>query len=159
VLFLDLGIDYAGHRAWEVEKNQIPPGAIEVKVTAKQFNWEFTYPGPDGKLGTADDVAVENELHVPVNQVIRFTLNSNDVIHSFWVPNLRLKQDVVPGRVIPGWFEATEPGAYEIACSELCGFGHYSMRGTVIVHTAKEYDKWMRDTVAQGAAAGQGGAQ
>jgi len=153
VLGLDLGIDSAGHRAWVMEKSTHPPGAIEIKVTAKQFNWEFTYAGPDGKLGTADDVTVENDLHVPVDQVVHLALNSEDVIHSMWVPNFRLKQDVVPGRAIPAWFEATKPGTYEIACSELCGFGHYSMRGTIVVQTAEDYAKWMNDNVLQASAA------
>jgi cytochrome c oxidase subunit 2 len=147
VLGLDLGIDSAGGRAWDLEKNYRPPGALEVKVTAKQFNWEFTYAGPDGKLGTADDVMIENELHVPVGKVIRLSLNSEDVIHSLWVPNLRLKQDVVPGRAIPAWFEATKPGTYEIMCSELCGFGHYSMHGTIVVQSEPDYSKWLTENV------------
>ena len=110
VLGLDLGIDSAGGRAWDLEKNYRPPAAVEVKVTAKQFNWEFTYAGPDGKLGTADDVTIENELHVPVGKVVRLSLNSEDVIHSLWVPNLRLKQDVVPGRAIPALVRGHQAG-------------------------------------------------
>lgn len=158
VLGLDLGIDSAGGRAWDLEKNFRPQAAVEVKVTAKQFNWEFTYAGPDGKLGTADDVMIENELHVPVGKVVRLSLNSEDVIHSLSVPNLRLKQDVVPGRAIPAWFEATKPGTYEIMCTELCGFGHYSMRGTVVVHSEADYSKWLNENVlhaANTASAGQ----
>ncbi len=147
VLCLDLGIDSAGNNAWDLAKNSSPPATIEVKVTAKQFNWEFTYPGPDGKLGTADDVSIENELHVPVGKVVHLTLTSEDVIHSLWVPNFRVKQDVVPGRAIPAWFEATKAGTYEIACSELCGFGHYSMHGTVTVHSQQDYENWIRDNV------------
>ncbi len=152
VLCLDLAIDSAGSRAWEAEKGSLPPGTIEVAVTGKQFNWEFTYPGPDGKLGTDDDVTLENELHVPVGKVVHLTLRSKDVIHSLWIPNLRLKQDVVPGRAIRAWFEATREGTYEIGCSELCGFGHYSMHGTLTVHSAADYDKWMHDNVLQGGA-------
>jgi len=151
VLGLDLGIDSAGNRAWDLEKSSRPPSTIEIKVTAKQFNWEFTYPGPDGKPGTADDVVVENELHVPVGKVVHLSLNSEDVIHSLWIPNLRLKQDVVPGRAIPAWFEATQAGTYEIACSELCGFGHYSMRGTVVVQSEGDYARWMNDNVLHAA--------
>lgn len=146
VLCLDLGIDRAGATAWEREKG-IPPAAdIVVRVSAKQFNWNFTYPGPDGKFATADDVTVENDLHVPVGKVIGFELQSEDVIHSFFVPDLRLKQDVVPGRTIRGWFEATKTGNYEIACSELCGFGHYTMRGNVIVQSPEDYAAWARQT-------------
>jgi cytochrome c oxidase subunit 2 len=75
------------------------------------------------------------------------------VIHSFRVPNLRLKQDVVPGRTIVAWFEATKPGRYEIACSELCGFGHYSMRGEVIVHSDADYARWRAENLERANAA------
>ena len=82
---------------WADIKEHGPPGDVFYKVTGKQFNWEITYPGPDGKFGTKDDLTVENELHVPVNKVVRIDLTSKDVIHSFFVPNMRLKQDAVPG--------------------------------------------------------------
>lgn len=146
VLVLDLAIDAAGSRAWDKVKGSPPPADIEVAVTAKQFNWEFTYPGPDKRFGTRDDITKENELHVPVGKVVRLTLRSKDVIHSFFVPNLRLKQDVVPGRTIVAWFEATRPGDYQIACSELCGFGHYSMGGRLTVQTAGDYESWVKET-------------
>jgi cytochrome c oxidase subunit II len=152
VLMFDLGIDAAGHRAWALVKENPPRAEIEVKVTAKQFNWNFTYAGKDGKLGGANDLTFENELHVPVGKVVRITLNSEDVIHSFWVPNFRLKQDVVPGRRIVAWFKATKTGSYEIACSELCGFGHYSMRGVVIVQSDADYARWRAETLAGAAA-------
>lgn len=159
VLFLDLGIDRAGARAWELVKGALPPAAISVRIDAKQFNWEITYPGPDGKFGTADDVTLENDLHVPAGKIVRFDLTSQDVIHSFFVPDFRLKQDVVPGRTIPGWFEADAPGIYEIACSELCGFGHYAMRGTVTVLNEKDYAAWVAQTWPAGASSStRGGA-
>lgn len=147
VLCFDLGIDASGHRVWELVKGRPPAAQAEVKVTAKQFNWNFTYPNAAGKFDAADNVTLENELHVPVGKVVRLTLSSEDVIHSFWAPNLRLKQDVVPGRTIVAWFEATKPGHYEIACSELCGFGHYSMRGEIIVHNPEDYAKWRAATL------------
>jgi len=133
---------------WAYVKEQGPPGDFFYKVTAKQFNWEITYPGPDGKLGTKDDVTVENEFHVPVNKVIRIGLESKDVIHSFFVPNMRLKQDAVPGRTIEVWFQVTEPGQYEIPCAELCGFGHSGMKGNLTVQSQEDYDKWLKDTYA-----------
>jgi len=133
---------------WAYVKEQGPPGDFFYKVTAKQFNWEITYPGPDGKLGTKDDVTVENEFHVPVNRVIRIGLESKDVIHSFFVPNMRLKQDAVPGRTIEVWFQVTEPGQYEIPCAELCGFGHSGMKGNLTVQSQEDYDKWLKDTYA-----------
>lgn len=133
---------------WADIKEHGPPGDVFCAVTGKQFNWEITYPGPDGKLGTKDDVTVENELHVPVNKVVRIDLTSRDVIHSFFVPNMRLRQDAVPGRIIEVWFEATETGQYEIPCSQLCGFGHSGMKGNLTVESQEEFDKWLKDTYA-----------
>jgi len=135
----------ASRSTWAYIKEAGPPGEVFYNVTAKQFNWEITYPGPDGQLGTADDVTVENDLHVPVNKVVRIELSSKDVIHSFYVPNMRLRQDAVPGRVIHVWFEATEVGQYEIPCSQLCGFGHSGMKGTLYVQSQQDYDKWLKD--------------
>ncbi|MEE9171716.1 MAG: hypothetical protein V3U41_02260 [candidate division NC10 bacterium] len=122
------------------------PGDVRVHVTGKQFNWEILYPGPDGRFGTADDLQVDNELHVPVGKIVRVTLKSKDVIHSFFLPNLRLKQDTMPGREIEAWFEATKPGVYEIPCAELCGFGHSGMLGHLTVHSAEDYEKWVNRT-------------
>jgi cytochrome c oxidase subunit 2 len=112
---------------WAKVKRQAPETDFELQVTAKQFNWEIVYPGADRKFGTPDDVKFDNDLHVPVNKVVRILLQSSDVIHSFFLPNLRLKQDAVPGRSILVWFEATKPGKYELPCAELCGFGHSGM--------------------------------
>src|SRR5271170_5263085 len=133
---------------WANIKENGPPGDVFYKVTAKQFNWEITYPGPDGKLGTADDVTVENDFHVPVNKVVRFELTSKDVIHSFFVPWIRLKQDAVPGRIIHVWFEAVKKGEYEIPCAELCGFGHSGMLGTLYVQSQADYDHWLKGKYA-----------
>ena len=133
---------------WADIKENGPAGQVFYNVTAKQFNWEITYPGPDGKLGTKDDVTVENEMHVPVGQVVRIDLASKDVIHSFFVPNLRLKQDAVPGRVIKVWFEASEIGTYAIPCAELCGFGHSGMQGTLTVESEADFQKWLKDQYA-----------
>lgn len=145
VLLLDLGIDFAGGEAWSKIKGEAPAGDVQVIVTGKQFNWNFTYPGPDGKFGTDDDLTLENELHVPVKKVVDLTLNSEDVLHSFFVPVMRLKQDCIPGRSIPAWFEATEIGNYEIACAELCGYGHYTMRGFLFVHSEEDYANWVQE--------------
>ncbi|MFZ0889790.1 MAG: cytochrome c oxidase subunit II [Candidatus Binataceae bacterium] len=136
----------ASRSTWADIKEHGPPGEVFYKVAAKQFNWEITYPGPDGKFGTPDDVTVENEFHVPVNKVVRLELTSKDVIHSFFVPNMRLKQDAVPGRIINVWFQARETGQYEIPCAELCGFGHSGMKGTLVVQSQADYDKWLSDT-------------
>lgn len=133
---------------WAKVKRYVPETDFEVKVTAKQFNWEISYPGPDGKLGTDDDVKFDNDLHVPVNKPIRLLISSNDVIHSFFIPNMRFKQDAVPGRVITAWFQATKTGKYELPCAELCGFGHSGMKGWLYVYTPEEYKKWADENLA-----------
>ena len=133
---------------WAKVKQHAPDSDFELQVAAKQFNWDVVYPGADGKFGTDDDVKFDNDLHVPVNKVVRVQLSSKDVIHSFFLPNLRLKQDAVPGRTILVWFEATKPGKYELPCAELCGFGHSGMKGWLYVHTAEEYKKWAEEHLA-----------
>ena len=138
-------LSFMSQASWGHIKGRVPPSDVHVQVTAKQFNWEMLYPGPDGKIGTADDLQMDNELHVPVGKVVRVTLKAKDVIHSFFLPNLRLKQDAVPGREIQAWFEATKPGRYELPCAELCGFGHSGMLGHLTVHTADDYDKWVKE--------------
>ncbi|MFQ5683166.1 MAG: cytochrome c oxidase subunit II [Candidatus Binatia bacterium] len=134
---------------WAKIKRRAPPSDVQVQVTAKQFNWEILYPGPDGKLGTKDDYQTENDMHVPVHKVVHVLLESKDVIHSLFLPNLRLKQDAVPGRTIVVWFEAAKPGKYEMPCAELCGFGHSGMRGWLYVDTPEDYEKWEKETWPQ----------
>ncbi len=133
---------------WAKVKSHAPESDFEIQVTAKQFNWDVVYPGPDGKLATGDDIKFDNDIHVPVNKVVRVQLKSSDVIHSFFLPNLRLKQDAVPGRNILVWFEATKPGKYELPCAELCGFGHSGMKGWLHVHSPEEYAKWAQENLA-----------
>jgi cytochrome c oxidase subunit 2 len=141
--------------AWSKIKMSQPPTDVIIQVTAKQFNWQVAYPGPDGKFGTEDDRRFLDELHVPVNKPIRVILKSQDVIHSFFVPNFRIKQDAVPGREIAAWFDATKPGKYEWPCAELCGFGHSGMKGWVYVHTAEDYAKWAAENLKADAAPAQ----
>jgi cytochrome c oxidase subunit 2 len=134
--------------AWSRIKMQAPPPSdFVLHVTAKQFNWQVTYPGPDGKFGTDDDKTLLDEMHVPVNKIVHVHLRSQDVIHSFFVPQFRMKQDVVPGREIVQWFEVTKPGRYELPCAELCGFGHSGMRGWIYVHTPEDYQKWVAENL------------
>ena len=137
--------------SWRHIKQVMPPSNHPVRVMARQFGFEFTYPGPDGKFDTEDDKTFLDDLNVPVNQVIRLELKSKDVIHSFFVPQLRLKQDAMPGKKIDAWFEATKPGTYEIPCAELCGFGHSGMRALLTVHSAESYAKWVQDKWPAGA--------
>lgn len=131
---------------WSEIKQDLPLSSHIIQVTGKQFNWEMLYPGPDGMFGTDDDYQTDNQLHVPVNQVVHVKLKSKDVIHSFFVPTMRLKQDALPGREIMVWFEATKTGKYEIPCAELCGFGHSGMLGYLYVDSAEEYDAWAKST-------------
>jgi len=141
--------------AWSKIKMSVPPTDLVVQVTAKQFNWQVAYPGPDGKFGTEDDKRFLDEMHVPVGKPVRVILKSQDVIHSFFVPSFRIKQDAVPGREIVAWFDAMKPGKYEWPCAELCGFGHSGMKGWVYVHTADDYAKWAAENLKADAAPAQ----
>lgn len=127
------------------DPDRFPEPGLELVVTGKQFEWNITYPGADGVIGTDDDVVSRNRMHVPVGVPVHFMLESEDVIHAFFVPEFRVKQDAVPGMRIPAWFEATRTGEFAIGCAELCGLGHYSMSGTVIVQTAEEFAQWHQE--------------
>ena len=140
---------------WANVKGSIPSGAIPVEIEAEQFAWNVRYAGADGKFNTSDDVKTINQLHIPVGQPVKATLKSiakdgkHPVIHSFFLPEFRLKQDVVPGMKIDIWFEATRTGKYEIACAEFCGLGHYRMRGALSIHSKEGFDAWLKE-MAQG---------
>lgn len=133
--------------------DRFPPAGLNVAITAKQFEWNVTYPGADGQLGTADDFTGRNQLHVPVGRPVHVTLHAEDVIHSFFLPELRVKQDAVPGMEIPLWFQATRPGEYVLGCAELCGLGHYRMKGVVRALEARDFDAWYAQGGAAAAAA------
>ena len=119
--------------------------AFTVEVTGRQFEWRLRYPGPDGILGTKDDLFDVNDLHVPVNEETLVSLKSMDVLHSFFLPNMRVKQDAVPGMKIPVWFRPVEEGVYDIPCAELCGWGHYKMKGRLTVESREKYEKYLAD--------------
>jgi len=150
-------------------RDAVPPDALPYRVTAKQFEWNVTHPGPDGLLDTPDDFTIRNEMHIPVGRPVQVHLAAEDVIHSFFVPAFRIKQDAVPGMHIRIWFAATETGAFELGCAELCGLGHYRMRAMVTVHEERDFQQWMaeraveraaaRTATAERTAAGAGGAQ
>jgi len=144
VFLLDIGIDVRGEQVWHKIKGELPAPGVQVQVTGKQFVWEVVYPGPDGAFETPDDKRIDGELHVPVHQVVHVHLTAKDVIHSFFLPNLRLKQDAMPGHTLTLWFEVTEPGVYPIPCAELCGSGHTGMLGQLTVHTPEDYAKWVK---------------
>ena len=102
----------------------------------------------DGDPNAADDLVTINELNIPVDRDIYLRLSSKDVIHSLWLPKLRIKQDIVPGMEIPVWFKAVQTGRTDIACAQLCGLGHYRMKGECQILSAPEFEEWF-------AAAGQ----
>jgi cytochrome c oxidase subunit 2 len=113
-----------------------PDNALEVYVTGKQWMWKFAYP--NGKRAVS-------VLYVPAHRPIKLVMTSRDVIHSFYVPEFRIKQDVIPGRYTTEWFEATAPGTYQIFCAEYCGTAHSEMRGQVVALEPDEYERWLAD--------------
>ena len=145
-----------------------PADAVLIEVTGQQFAWNVRYPGKDGVLGKTDhlqasqdnpiglvkddpaakdDLLLLNQMYLPKDRPVRVQVRSMDVIHSFFLPNFRVKQDAMPGMTIDIWFTPTELGDFEIACAEHCGLGHYRMRGAVHVVPAADLDK----TVAEAA--------
>ena len=128
----------------EVNGETVPKPPM-VLVVAKQFGWEFHYAGEDNQIQTQDDVYIENELVVPVDEDIVLQLESSDVIHSFFVAQLRLKQDIVPGMIQYAWFNANRTGEMEVVCSELCGWGHYKMKAKMRIVSRAEFDRWLTE--------------
>jgi len=131
--------------AWAESKIFPPAMPPTVEVTARQFEWRIRYPGlkAQGELGDQDDIEVVNDLHLPVNEPILVDLKSNDVLHSFFLPNMRVKQDAVPGMKVPVWFRATQVGKYDLVCAELCGWGHYKMKGRLTVEPREDFNRWL----------------
>ena len=135
--------------AWAGSKLRRPttssgtPAAPIAEVTGRQFEWRIRYPGEDGILGTRDDLHTVNDLHVPVNQEVTISIKSMDVLHSFFLPNLRVKQDLVPGMKQFTWFKATREGQFDIVCAELCGWGHYKMKGRLTVESQASFEKYL----------------
>lgn len=125
----------------------MPP---QFEVVARQFEWRFRYAGEDQLLDTVDDILGDvNELHVPVGEIQVGSLKAADVLHSFFIPALRLKSDIVPGSQQIVWFRADKPGSYEIVCAELCGWGHYKMKGRLVVETKDEYQLYLQSLRAK----------
>lgn len=116
----------------------VSPGAIAVRVLAERYAWHFGYAGADGRFDSADDISA-TELHVPVGRQVVAQLTSKDVIHSFGVAGLHVKQDVIPGVVGTVWFTPAATGRFDIACSGICGSGHDQMRGVVVVESAADF--------------------
>jgi len=156
---------------WFERTSARPPdaGALVIRVVAEQFAWNVQYPGADGKFGDTklslvtqtnplgldrespfgkDDIVTLSVMHLPVNRPVLIQLSSKDVIHSFGVPAMRVKQDANPGVVTPVWFTPTVTGEFEIACSQLCGLGHYRMRGVITVESEEAFRKFLAEEAA-----------
>ena len=154
--------------AWATRVKAFPSEteAVVVRVVAEQFAWNIHYPGPDGKFGRTDiklvsadnplgldrkdpdakdDITTINQLNLPTDRPVLVHLSSKDVIHSFGLYEMRVKQDAIPGMSIPVWFIPNRVGEYEIACSQLCGLGHFRMRGFITIQSAADYKKWYDD--------------
>lgn len=135
--------------AWADAKLRYPtaggeqPLAPLVEVTGRQFEWRLRYAGRDGVIGTRDDIQQVNDLHVPLNEDVVIQIKSADVLHSFFLPHLRVKQDVVPGMKQHVWFRANRTGVYDLVCAELCGWGHYKMRGRITIESREKFDRWL----------------
>ena len=153
---------------WRANVDAMPPssGATTVRVVAEQFAWHVHYPGPDGVFGRTDitlvtpdnplgldrnepvgkdDIIATNRMNLPVGKPVVIFLSSKDVIHSFGLPQMRVKQDAIPGIVQPVWFTPTKIGEWDIACSQLCGLGHFRMKGIYAIQTQAAYDAWLKE--------------
>jgi cytochrome c oxidase subunit 2 len=124
-----------------------------VEVLAQQWAWSFRAAGLDGEFGTADDILSINELTVPKGRAVSLQMTSKEVIHSLFLPEMRMKKDVNPGAINTTWFRPTEAGQFTILCAELCGFAHYKMFGTVQVLETEEFDLWEQEASPLSAAA------
>lgn len=164
VIFIGLAV--MGQRVWaQLHFTDAPAGSFQVTVVAQQFAWNFHYPGQDGKFGRTDPKFIREDeekfiglddkdpnskddiqsktLVIPVNRPAELLLRSKDVTHSFWVPQLRFKQDLVPGMEIRVHFTPTKVGQFQLACAELCGMNHFSMKGTLLVLTEEQHRELM----------------
>jgi cytochrome c oxidase subunit II len=153
---------------WAKRVNQFPEtqDAILVHAIGQQFNWNFHLPGPDGEFGRRDihlvsnsnplgldhndpagkdDIVTLGELHVPVDRPVIIELSSKDVIHNFALVHMRIAQDAIPGSLIPMWFKPIKTGTYEVICGQLCGLGHYGMKGTLVVDSPADYQAWLKE--------------
>jgi cytochrome c oxidase subunit 2 len=133
---------------WNVDRANADPRVVRIEVNAHQWAWDARYAGPDGTFGTRDDVVTLNDLRVPVGTPVVVELASTDVIHSFALPNFRVKQDAVPGMINHLWFQAKETGTFDIACAQHCGVSHYKMRGQLTVVSPEAYAAWLAQSTA-----------
>jgi len=133
---------------WNFDMVEQQADTLRIEINAHQWAWDFRYGGPDGKFNTQDDIVGMHELRVPVDTPILVHLASTDVIHNFYLPNFRIKQDAMPGMVNKMWFQSKETGEFDIACSQHCGTNHYKMKATLIVMSKEDYAKWAAESSA-----------
>jgi cytochrome c oxidase subunit 2 len=167
MLIAEGGVLFVGMPAFAEVYGEAPEDAFVVEVVGKQFEWLVHYPGPDGVFGRClpekvndarnpigldkkdpaakDDVYTRGALHLPLGRTALVRLRALDVLHSFTVPQFRVKQDLIPGFYGRTQFMPTKAGQYELACAELCGLGHYRMRGFVVVETQEDLDRWLSE--------------
>jgi len=145
IIVCDVFIIIAAVQVWVRIKQTLPPADETVRIVGRQWVWTFTHAGADGKLDTSDDVTTTDELHVVVGKTYHFQLESLDVLHSFFVPVFRLKQDAIPGRTITGWFKPTKTGTHDILCAEICGIGHGVMGGRIVIETPEQHVAWLQE--------------
>jgi cytochrome c oxidase subunit 2 len=174
-----IGLVIYSNRLWSELHSEPPADSVKIDIVSYQFGWDMRYPGADGKLGKVDtklysvdnkfalvpddpagaDDFASTELVIPVGKPVHIYLHSRDVIHSFYVPQFRLYQAAVPGRTIAWvWFETTKTGNFQLACSQICGSGHYNMKAPIRVVTQEEFDKWQAGKIAAKAAEAQSAA-
>jgi cytochrome c oxidase subunit 2 len=134
-LVIVMGVFFWGLNGW-LQYTTPPNEAMEITVTAKKWQWAFEYP---------DGTRTLNELHLPVNKPVRFIMTSEDVLHDFYVPDMRVKHDVVPGRYTEIWFEPTVEGLHRVTCAEYCGKGHSDMAAKIYVESPEKYAKWVEE--------------
>lgn len=152
---------------WSRNVDALPTGErTQVRVVAEQFAWNVHYAGRDGRFGRTDpklvtadnplgidredpagrdDITTINELHLPIGRPVVVMLSSKDVVHSFGLPQMRVKQDAIPGIVQPVWFTPTKAGKWDIACSQLCGLGHFRMKGTYTIESPAAFEAWLKE--------------
>ena len=133
-ILIVIGLFWEGYRSY-LTLAVAPQNTYEILVTGQKWNWQFTYPNG----------YVDGELHVPKDTAIKLTMSSQDVIHSFFVPNFRVKRDVIPGRYTQLWFTPLVAGTYDVFCAEYCGTNHSGMLTKVVVHEPQAFDKWLEE--------------
>lgn len=138
--FIDMGEVF-----WNFKAIDKDPETVRIEINAHQWAWDARYAGADGKFNTKDDIVTLNDIRVPVNQPILVQLASTDVIHNLYIPNMRVKQDAVPGSITQAYFKPAKTGTFEIACAQHCGAWHYKMRAQLTVLSKEDFQRWTAD--------------